>query len=250
MLRAGGIQVSVGLGAAQAARDHAGHFRRVRDGRPQVTLKLAMSADNRVGLAGRRPLQISSDAARERVQMLRAQHDAIMIGIGTALADNPQLTCRLPGMLKRSPVRILLDSHLRLPPSSALAANARNVPLWIFCNEKSPSAARAALENCGAEILEAPSPAHRLDLASVLTALAARGITRLLVEGGPIVAAAFVAADLVDEAIFVRSRNIIGDTGISALEGMSLGTITQSPRFALRDSETVGVDVFEYYERK
>jgi diaminohydroxyphosphoribosylaminopyrimidine deaminase/5-amino-6-(5-phosphoribosylamino)uracil reductase len=250
MLREAGVRVDIGIGAAVAAHDHAGHFRRARSGRPHVTLKLAVSADNRVGLAGRRPLQISGEAARDRVQMLRAQHDAIMIGVGTALADNPQLTCRLPGMQARSPVRIVLDSHLRLPLSSALAGTARSVPLWIFCNEKAPAAARAGLESRGAEVLEAPSPAHKCDFTSVLTALASRGITRLLVEGGPMVAASLVAADLADEVILVRSRNVIGDTGIDALEGMPLGTITQSPRFALRASEAVAGDVFEYYERK
>ncbi|MGZ3412128.1 MAG: bifunctional diaminohydroxyphosphoribosylaminopyrimidine deaminase/5-amino-6-(5-phosphoribosylamino)uracil reductase RibD [Xanthobacteraceae bacterium] len=249
LLREAGVTVDVGIGADEAHRDHAGHFRRVRDGRPQVVLKLAVSADNRVGLAGRRPVQISSDAARARVHMLRAQHDAIMIGIGTALADDPQLTCRLPGMLRRSPVRIVLDSQLRLPQTSALASTARDISLWVFCSDEVPAIARSALEGRGADVFAVPAVARKLDLSSALKAIAGRGITRLLVEGGPMIAASLVAADFADEVILVRSRTLIGDTGIDALKGMPLGTITQSPRFHLRDSETVGTDTFEFYER-
>lgn len=249
LLRDAGVTVDVGIGAEEARRDHAGHFRRVRDGRPYVVLKLAVSGDDRVGLAGRRPVQISSDAARARVHMLRAQHDAIMIGIGTALTDDPQLTCRLPGMLRRSPVRIVLDSQLRLPQASALASTARDIPLWVFCSDEAPGIARSALEGRGGDVFGVPAIARKLDLSATLKTIAGRGITRLLVEGGPMIAASLVAADLADEVILVRSQNLIGYTGIDALEGMPLGTITQSPRFHLRDSEAVGTDTFEFYER-
>src|ERR1700691_1530903 len=120
-LRAAGIAVEVGLGAAEARRAHAGHIRRMRDGRPHVLLKLAVSADGKAGAAGRRPLAITGEPARERVHLMRAQSDAIMIGIGTALADDPLLTCRLPRMEKDSPVRVVLDGELRLPVGSRLA---------------------------------------------------------------------------------------------------------------------------------
>src|SRR5207244_4620738 len=111
-------------------RAHAGHIRRLRDGRPHVLLKLAVSADGKAGLAGRRPAVITGEAARARVHGLRAISDAVLTGIGTALADDPLLTCRLPGMTERSPVRVVLDSTLRLPPESRLAATARDTPLW------------------------------------------------------------------------------------------------------------------------
>src|SRR5262249_31253947 len=119
-LRAAGIAVDVGLGAEEARRDHAGHIRRMRDGRPHVMLKLAISADGKVAGAGGRPVAITAEAARERVHLLRAENDAIMVGIGTVLADDPMLTCRLPGMAGRSPVRIVADSMLRLPLTSRL----------------------------------------------------------------------------------------------------------------------------------
>ena len=110
----------IGLGAAEAAHDHAGHFRRVRDRRPHVILKLAVSTDDRIGAAGHKPVAITGEAAQARVHLLRAQCDAVLVGIGTVLADDPLLTCRLPGMEARSPVRVVLDRALRLPGTSRL----------------------------------------------------------------------------------------------------------------------------------
>ena len=123
-LRAAGIAVDVGIGADEARRDHAGHILRFAEGRPHVLLKLAISADGKAAAAGRRPVAITGDAVRDRVHLLRAQSDAIMVGIGTALADDPLLTCRLPGMAKDSPVRVIADSMLRLPLHSRLVRSA------------------------------------------------------------------------------------------------------------------------------
>src|SRR6266567_215196 len=131
-LRAAGITVDVGLCAAEAARDHAGHFRRIRDKRPHVILKLAVSPDGKIGAAGGKPVAITGEATRNRVHLLRAQSDAILVGIGTALADDPLLTCRLPGMAARSPVRVVLDQNLRIPAASQLVRSARETPLWAL----------------------------------------------------------------------------------------------------------------------
>ncbi|MET3311708.1 riboflavin biosynthesis protein RibD [Bradyrhizobium japonicum] len=119
-LRAAGITVDVGLCAAEAAFDHAGHFRRIRDRRPHVILKLAVSPDGKIGAAGGKPVAITGEAVRNRVHLLRAQSDAILVGIGTVLADDPLLTCRLPGMAARSPVRVVLDQSLRMSAASQL----------------------------------------------------------------------------------------------------------------------------------
>ncbi|MGH6643016.1 MAG: bifunctional diaminohydroxyphosphoribosylaminopyrimidine deaminase/5-amino-6-(5-phosphoribosylamino)uracil reductase RibD, partial [Bradyrhizobium sp.] len=131
-LRAAGIVVDVGLNAAEAARDHAGHFRRIRDKRPHVILKLAVSADDKIGAAGGKPVAITGEAARTCVHLLRAQCDAILVGIGTVLADDPVLNCRLPGMEPRSPVRVVLDRALRIPGTSRLVQSARETPLWMM----------------------------------------------------------------------------------------------------------------------
>jgi len=245
-----GIAVEVGVGAAEAARAHAGHLRRVRDGRPHVILKLAVSADGKAGLAGRRPAAITGEAAGVRVHALRATSDAVLTGIGTALADNPLLTCRLPGMAGRSPVRVVLDGALRLPLGSQLVTTARATPLWVVTGEAAASERAEALQRQGAEVLRVASAGGKLDLADVLRQLAERGITRLMVEAGPILAAAFLDADLVDEAVLLRAPTLIGADGIDALEGRPLEALTRSPRLALVGAEAFGADRVEHYERR
>ena len=229
-LRAAGIAVDIGIGADEARHDHAGHIRRMRDGRPHVILKLAVSADGKAGAPGRKPLAITGEAARERVHLLRAQSDAIMVGIGTALADDPMLTCRLPGMEKYSPVRVVLDSALRLPPASRLARSARDVPVWVVTGGEASRAAEDALLREGVTVLRAAQSDGRLDLAAVLKLMGARGVTRLMVEGGPTLAAALLAADLIDEAVLFQSSKVVGTDGVDALDGLPLTALTQSPR--------------------
>lgn len=259
MLRAHGIAVDVGIGADEARRDLAGHLRRVHDHRPHVFLKLAVSADGKAGLAGRRPAAITGEAARARVHLLRAMHDAVLTGIGTVLADDPQLTCRLPGMAARSPVRVVLDTSLRLPVTSALVRSAGETPVWVMTGHDAPAEAEAALVARGIEVLRIPgalscaggggAAAGRLDLSAVLRLLADRGITRLMVEAGPIVSAAFLAADLVDEAALMRGPDAIGADGIDALEGMPLTVLTASPRLQARGVDAVGADTIATFER-
>ena len=249
-LRAAGIAVDVGLFADEAAHDHAGHFRRVRDKRPHVILKLAVSADDMIGAAGSKPVAITGEAAGRRVHLLRAQSDAILVGIGTVLADDPMLTCRLPGMAARSPVRVVLDRALRIPGESRLVHSARETPLWVVASELAEAPAAAKLGAAGTQVIRlAPTSAPGLDLAAVLHALSEKGITRLMVEGGSRVASSFVAADLVDEVWLLRGPEAIGAGGIAALDALPLSEITQSPRLKLRASETLGKDTLTIYER-
>ncbi len=249
-LRAAGIAVEVGLCAEEARRDHAGHIRRMRDGRPHVTLKLAISADGKAGAAGRKPLAITGPDVRDRVHLLRAQNDAIMVGIGTALADDPLLTCRLSGMAKYSPVRIVADSMLRLPADSRLVRGAYDTPVWVVTGMKAPQEAEFLLLALGVEVLRSPESGDPLDLNDALGFLAAKGITRLMVEGGPTLAAAFLAADLVDEAVLFQSPKEVGPDGIDALDGLPLTALTQSPRLAWISSEAVGGDSCDLFERR
>jgi len=247
-LRAKGIAVDVGLCAEEARHDHAGHIARISQGRPHVTLKLAISADGKVGLAGRKPVQITGEAARERVFMMRAQSDAILVGIGTVLADNPQLTCRLPGLAERSPVRVVLDARLSVPLSLSVVSTVRETPTWVFCSTKASPVAEDILQQKGCKVFRVEENNGKLDLAAVLKTLAGEGITRLMVEGGPTVAASFLSADLVDEAVLLRGEKTIGDDGIDPLQGMALTALTDA--LALRGSEKVGADTLETYERK
>ena len=251
-LRAAGITVDIGLGALEAAHDHAGHFRRIRDRRPHVILKLAVSADDKIGAAGRQPIAISGEAAKTRVHLLRAQCDAILVGIGTVLADDPLLTCRLPGMEARSPVRVVLDRALRISGTSRLVHSARATPLWVMTSNLSEAPAAMKLGAAGAQVIRVPTtsaPPPGLDLAGVLHALAQKGITRLLVEGGARVASSFVAADLVDEVWLLRGPDAVGADGVAALDALPLSAITGSSKFTPRASEKLQNDTLTVYER-
>ena len=249
-LRGAGIAVDVGLEAQEAAYAHAGHFRRIRDHRPHVILKLAVSADDKIGAAGGRPVAITGEAARSRVHLLRAQCDAILVGVGTVLSDDPLLTCRLPGMEARSPVRVVLDRALRIPGDSRLLHSARETPLWVMTSELAEAPAAAKLGATGAQVIRMPTRTPSgLDLAAVLRALAEKGITRLMVEGGSHVAASFVAAGLVDEAWLLRGPDAIGAGGVTALNELPLSAMTLSPAFRVRASEILGEDTLTIYER-
>jgi len=249
-LRFQGIAVTTGVCAAEAGRAHVGHISRIRDGRPHMTLKLAVSADGKAGLAGRKPAAITGEPARERVQLMRAMNDAVVTGIGTVLADDPQLTCRLPGMMQRSPVRVILDSSLRMPAQSKLAASATRTLDWVFVDERARPEHEADLIAAGVEVLRVPGTNGRLDLNAVLRGLSGRGITRVMVEAGPILSAAFLEANLVDEAALFRSPDPIGANGIDALEGMPLTALTQASGLRFVSSEQVGDDRLELYERR
>jgi diaminohydroxyphosphoribosylaminopyrimidine deaminase/5-amino-6-(5-phosphoribosylamino)uracil reductase len=246
-LRDKGIALDVGLGGEEARRAHMGHITRVTLRRPYVLLKLAISADGKVGLAGRKPVAITAEPARARVFQMRAQHDAILVGLGTVLADNPQLTCRLPGMDSRSPVRVVLDAQLRVPLATSVVATARETPTWIFAARSASTMAGEFLQEKGCKVFRVDDSEGRLDLAGVLGVLAGEGITRVMVEGGPTVAASLVAADLVDAAALIYSDKVVGDDGIPPLEGMSLDVLTG--RLHARGSEQAGPDTIELYER-
>jgi len=249
-LREAGIAVDVGLCREEAARAHAGHFLRVREGRPFVTLKLAVSADGKIAAAGHRQVQITGEAANARVHLLRAQNDAILIGIGTAMADDPLLTCRLPGMEARSPVRVVLDRALRLSGNSRLIHSARQTPLWLMVAETAEPAAATRLRAAGAHVFHLAADDHKpgLDLAAVLHTLSAQGITRLLVEGGAKVASAFLKAGLVDEFWLFQGTQTIGAEGLPALDGQELATAIASG-WRADETETVGADRLTIHRR-
>ncbi len=246
-LRDKGIQVEVGLCADEARRAHGGHIARVTQARPHVMLKMAVSADGKAAFAGRKPAQITGEDARARVFQMRAQADAILVGIGTVLADNPQLTSRLPGMEERSPIRVVLDARLRTPLSFGVISTVRERPTWVFCSEKVSPVAEEILQDKGARVFRVPEQNGKLDLGAVLKMLAGEGVTRLMVEGGPRVGASFVSADLIDEAVLLHGPMKIGQEGIDPLEGMRLDALTGAMK--LIEEEQVGPDLIQHYER-
>jgi diaminohydroxyphosphoribosylaminopyrimidine deaminase/5-amino-6-(5-phosphoribosylamino)uracil reductase len=217
-----------------------------------VILKLAVSTDDKIAAAGRKPVAISGDAAKARMHLLRAQCDAVLVGIGTVLADDPLLTCRLPGMEAWSPVRVVLDSALRIPPTGRLVQSARATPLWVMTTSLGEAAAATMLGAAGAQVIRlaaTSTPRRAPNLSAVLRALAERGITRLLVEGGARVASSFVAAGMVDEFWLLRGESSIGAEGVAALDRLPLASITKSPSFHVRGSENLDKDTLTIYER-
>ena len=231
-LRAAGITVDIGLCAAEAAHDHAGHFRRIRDGRPHIILKLAVSSDDKIGAAGRKPVAITGEAARSRVHLLRAQCDAVLVGIGTVQADDPLLTCRLPGMEARSPVRVVLDRALAdTGHQQAGSFRARNA---VVGDDVGSIGSPRRHEARGGRRASDPG-AHHIGRrrGSILPACCMRwrkkASPRLLVEGGARVASSFVADGLADEVWLLRGPEPIGNDGIAALDALPLTAITQSP---------------------
>jgi len=249
-LREAGIAVESGLCAEEAAELNAGFFSRVKRGRPLVTLKLATSLDGRIATASGESRWITGPAARERAHMLRATHDAVMVGTATALADDPQLTCRLPGLEHRSPVRIVLDRHLRLPATLRLFTEAGDTPSWVVVLPSADPARQAALIDRGVKVIVAePDAAGGIDLAALLRHLGDKGLTRLLVEGGGILAAALLRLGLVDRLVWMRAPLVIGGDGVPAVAALDLGALANSPRFTLLSSEIAGSDLIETYRR-
>jgi diaminohydroxyphosphoribosylaminopyrimidine deaminase/5-amino-6-(5-phosphoribosylamino)uracil reductase len=247
-LRAAGLEVETGLCAAEATEINAGFFCRLRNGRPLVTLKLATSLDGRIATGRGESQWISGPPARERAHALRAAHDAIMVGTGTVLADNPQLTCRLPGLAHRSPVRVVVDRHLRIPATMHLISGARAVPTWVLTLRSADGARRQALLCAGATVIDIdPEPDGNGSLAAALAALGERGITRLLVEGGGHLAAAFVRAGLVDRLVWVHAPLLIGGDGIPGIAEFGLEVLSEAPSFERLSTETVGDDVLTVF---
>jgi diaminohydroxyphosphoribosylaminopyrimidine deaminase/5-amino-6-(5-phosphoribosylamino)uracil reductase len=249
-LRAAGIAVELGLCAAEAEEINAGFLMRVRRGRPLVTLKLAASLDGRIATGAGESQWITSPPARDRTHALRAVHDAIMVGVATVIADDPQLTCRLPGLGARSPVRVVLDSHSRIPPAARLVAGAHSPPSWVVTLTTAPVERQAALRDRGVEVIAVGADGDgRIDLAAALRALGERGLTRLLVEGGGRLAAALLRAGLVDRLVWVHAPLVIGGDGIPAVAALGLAALADAPGFARRSSDVVGADLIETFAR-
>lgn len=246
-----GIALRTGIGAREARRLTIGHILRVTEGRPMVTLKLAETQDGFAAGGTHDPrLLITGQAANNRVQILRALHDAIMVGVGTVLADDPLLTVRSPGMEARKPLRIVLDTHLRMPATSRLAATARDVPVLVIAGEKAPVDARLALEAKGVEVerVRVGAGGH-VDLPAVLRALGKRGVTRIFSEGGPKVGSALITQGLADEVVMFSGVKPFGGRGVPALDEAARKKLGDIRRFELLDDGYVGLDRVRYYER-
>jgi diaminohydroxyphosphoribosylaminopyrimidine deaminase/5-amino-6-(5-phosphoribosylamino)uracil reductase len=249
-LRRAGIQVDVGVLEAECREQHRGFFSLCDTGRPYVTLKLATTLDGRIATAKGESRWITGQAARDWVHELRAQSDAVMVGSGTALADDPELTARRGAKVLRRPVRVLVDSRLRVSPKAKLYAGLRpkrgatrpEFQTWVLCRERARG--RAGIRATGAQLIDVPStPDRHLDLTVGLERLGDLGLTTLLVEGGGELAAALLRADRVDEIHWIQAPKLIGSDGRAGIGPLSLERLSDA--VALEDIaiQRLGEDV-------
>lgn len=248
MLRRHDIAVTTGVMADEAARDHAGFFLRTEQGRPLVTLKLAASLDGRIATATGESRWITGPEARRAVHAMRARHDAVMVGAGTARADDPSLTVRDLG-IDRHPVRVVVSRHLDLPLLSRLARSAAGIPLWLCHGHDADAERMRAWDGIGARRLPCAVRSGQIDPADALRQLGAAGLTRVFCEGGGGLAASLLAADLVDELVLFSAGLAIGAEGAPSIGALGLERLAEAPRFVLRDTGRVGADVVQVWAR-
>ena len=249
MLRAAGISVTTGVRAQEASQDHAGFFLRITDHRPFVTLKLANSFDGRIATASGESQWITQSPARRAVHALRARHDAVMIGGGTARHDDPTLTVRDLG-IAHQPIRVVLSKSLNLPYNSALERTLDRAPLWLCHSEDVREERKAHWQNAGAEMIECKEKDSAIVLKDMLEKLASRGLTRIFCEGGGMLAASLIKADMVDEIVGFQAGVIIGAEGQPAIGPLGLKHLTEAHRYGLVSTTTVGPDVMNLWRRK
>jgi diaminohydroxyphosphoribosylaminopyrimidine deaminase/5-amino-6-(5-phosphoribosylamino)uracil reductase len=242
MLRGAGIQVDIGLGAEQAKEVLEPFACHVTTGRPLVVAKVGMTLDGKIAAPRNDERWITSAEGRDFGQSLRLKLDAILVGAGTVLADDPELTYR--GSSRKSPplTRVILDSRLRTPLGATMFACSQ-APILIFCTPDAPAQRRGELENAGAEVVSLPAGVHGVDLARVLDALGSRGMLGLLVEGGSAVHWSFLEAGLVDKFYFILAPMVLGGSAVAAVGGTGYATIGEAPRFKVRRSFFLGPDL-------
>ncbi len=248
MLRAAGIAVETGVLAQEAARDHAGFFLKTGAGRPFVTLKLATTLDGRIATATGESQWITGPGARREVHALRARHDAVMVGGGTARADDPALTVRGLG-IRHQPLRIVVSRKLDLPLTGQLAQTAGDVPVWLCHGPDADPGLCEAWEGLGARLVSCRLAGRQVDMRDALHGLGAAGLTRVFCEGGGQLAASLLAAGLVDELICFTAGMALGAEGQPAIGALGVERLAEAPRLALAEVRPVGADVMSVWRR-
>ena len=250
-LEAAGLDVTSGVCRDEALDLNAGFFLRNAKGRPLVTLKTATTLDGYIATRTGESRWITGDGARARGHLMRARHDAIMVGVGTVAADDPDLTCRLSGLAAASPIRIIADGRLRTPLTARLVRTAHEHPTWIVTVPGTDKARVKAFRECGLEVIEVPADALGNPApGAALAALGQRGLTRVLVEGGGRLAASFMAENLIDRICWFRAPLVIGGDGRPAIGAYGIDHLDLARRFQRISLEEVGGDALETYAAK
>ncbi len=248
-LRAAGIEMVEDVLGEAAGEVTEGFRRRVTSGRPLVTLKLASTLDGRIATHGGESRWITGAEARRAAHALRARHDAVMAGVGTVVADDPLLTCRMPEMRAVPIVRIVADSHLRTPLTAQLVATATEHPTWLLHREGADPARLRALQAAGVSTIEVAGSKMGVDLPSALLSLGEAGLTSVLVEGGALLAAALLRADLVDRIAWFHAPAVLGGDGLPAAQAFGVASLAAMPRFVRQAQRPVGADTLTELRR-
>ncbi|WP_106608036.1 bifunctional diaminohydroxyphosphoribosylaminopyrimidine deaminase/5-amino-6-(5-phosphoribosylamino)uracil reductase RibD [Shimia abyssi] len=248
MLRDAGIDVTTGVLADEAARDLQGFFLKTDLGRPFLTLKLASSLDGRIATATGESQWITGPEARREVHAMRMRHDAVMVGGGTARADDPSLTVRGLGVAHQ-PVRVVVSRRLDMPLMSNLARTAKDIPVWVAHGPDADSTLLRTWRDIGAELLPCNLDGAHVSPVAVLNALGQKGITRVFCEGGGALAASLLGADLVDELLTFSAGMVLGAEGHPAIGALGVERLSAAPRFELQSQRVVGADVMTVWHR-
>ena len=250
ILKRSGIEVTIGVLQDEAERLNAGFIHKVKLGRPLVTLKVATTADGRIATKTGESKWITGPLSRKRSHIMRSQYDAIAIGINTVFQDNPQLTCRLPGLEDRSPVRVVFDSKLTIDTQSQILQTAGIYKTWVITSKNHEVSMISKIEKYGVKIISVglDSEGH-IDLSLALSALADRGITRLMIEGGATLSTSFLRANLVDLLAWFRASSLIGDDGKPVFSNLGVEGIDNMHKFKLLSHENIGPEILDLYGR-
>ncbi|MBT9383455.1 bifunctional diaminohydroxyphosphoribosylaminopyrimidine deaminase/5-amino-6-(5-phosphoribosylamino)uracil reductase RibD [Pseudooceanicola sp. CBS1P-1] len=248
MLREAGIEVATGLMTGEAARDLEGFFLNRAQGRPRITLKLALSLDGKIATATGESQWITGPEARREVHAMRMRHDAVMVGAGTARIDDPSLTVRGLGA-KRQPVRVVVSRRIDLPLLGTLARSAREVPVWICHGRDADGKLVSAWKELGATLIPCALQGRQLDILSVMQGLGSHGLTRVFCEGGGALAATLLGADLVDELIVMSAGVLLGAEGRPGLGAMGIDKLSEAPRLTLAEERRIGPDMMTRWTR-
>jgi diaminohydroxyphosphoribosylaminopyrimidine deaminase / 5-amino-6-(5-phosphoribosylamino)uracil reductase len=248
-MREAGVIVEHGLLETEAQDDLRGFFLRVTGDRPLVTLKLATTLDGKIATSAGESQWITGPESRRMAHVLRGRHDAVLVGVGTVVADNPELTCRIAGFRDLPVVRVIVDSHLRTPLTSKLAQTASEAPLWFLVRDGVDPARREAFTGLGATVIQVGHTGAGIDVIEGMRALAKSGLTRVLVEGGGQVAASFIRADFVDRIAWFHAPSVMGGDGWASVQGFGIEKLGMMPRFVRTRVTPLGDDMLTEFQR-
>lgn len=249
LLRAAGVEVQENILAAECQALISGFAMVVAHKRPLLRLKIAATLDGRIATSTRESQWITGEPARRAAHAMRGRHDAVVVGVGTVLADDPELTCRIEGFRSAPLVRIVVDSHLRTPLMSRLVRGAAAHPLWLLHRNGADANRKQALAGAGVKLVELPAAAAGIDLSAALQKLAGLGLTRILAEGGGTLAAGLLRAQLVDRLAWFHAPGILGADGWPAAQAFGITSLADMPRFIPVAQERYGNDMLTTYRK-